>query len=232
MTTDATTTANPPRKGAGLLLVFSDVAAEHDAEYNRWYNEEHIPERLSIPGVLDAARYRAVQGGPKYLACYELESPDAWHSEPWQRWLNNPTPWSRRMSPSVIGTEYVRNLYRRVHPARLPDDTAQAGMSPVILVGRMSVPAELEEKFNHAYNNERLPLCLSIPGYIRARRFQAVMGEPRYATVHEMESLAVAESEGWENWRTAVTPVWSGEVRPHMTHAAGSPGVYQRIFPE
>ena len=55
------------RKGDGLLLVFSDVAPEHDEEYNRWYNEEHIPERLSIPGVLDAARYEAVQGGPRYL---------------------------------------------------------------------------------------------------------------------------------------------------------------------
>ena len=220
------------RKGDGLLLVFSDVAPEHDEEYNRWYNEEHIPERLSIPGVLDAARYEAVQGGPRYLACYELDSHEAWYSEEWQKWLNEPTEWSRHMSPSVIGTEYVRNLYRRVHPAELSEDTGEAEMSPVILVGRMSVPDHLEDRWNEAYNNERLPLCLDIPGYIRARRFQAVMGEPKYATVHEMESLAVAESEGWENWRTAVTPVWTNEVRPHMVHESGSPGVYRRIFPE
>ena len=95
----------------------------------------------------------------------------------------------------------------------------------------MSVPESLDAKFNDAYNNERLPLCLDIPGYIRARRFEAVMGEPRYATVHEMESLEVVESEGWSNWRTAVTPVWTNEVRPHMTHEDGSPGVYRRIFP-
>ena len=64
------------KKGRGLLMVYSDVPPEHDAEYNRWYNEEHIPERLSIPGVLSAARYQAVQGGPKYLACYELGEPE------------------------------------------------------------------------------------------------------------------------------------------------------------
>ena len=219
------------KKGDGLLLVFSDVAPENDAEYNRWYNEEHIPERLSIPGVLDAARYEATQGGPKYLACYELDSYEAWHSDAWQHWLTNPTEWSQRMSPGVIGTEYIRNLYRRVHPAELPAETAAAGMSPVLLVGRMSVPDELDAKFNEAYNNERLPLCLSIPGYIRARRFEAMMGEPRYATVHEMESLEVVDSEGWNNWRTAITPVWSSEVRPNMTHQPGSPGVYRRIFP-
>ena len=60
------------KKGDGLLMVYCDVAAEHEEEFNRWYNEEHIPERLAIPGVLNAARYKAVAGGPTYLACYEL----------------------------------------------------------------------------------------------------------------------------------------------------------------
>jgi hypothetical protein len=219
------------KKGHGLLMVYSDVAAEHDAEFNRWYNEEHIPERLSIPGVLNAARYQAVAGGPKYLACYELASPDAWYAEAWQKWLKNPMPWSRRMSPSVIGTAYIRNLYQRIYPPDVPAETAEAEMSPVLLVGRMSVPAALEDTFNKAYNNERLPLCASIPGYIRARRFAALMGSPKYATVHEMMSLDVWQSQAWEDWRTAVTPVWNSEIRPHMMHAEGSPGVYRRIFP-
>ncbi len=219
------------KKGDGLLMVYCDVAAEHEEEFNRWYNEEHIPERLAIPGVLNAARYKAVEGGPTYLACYELTSPDAWYAEAWQKWLKNPTPWSKRMSPSVIGTSYIRNLYRRIYPENLPTETAQAEMSPVLLVGRMSVPAELEATFNEAYNHERLPLCLSIPGYIRARRFEAVMGEPKYTTVHEMASLDVWKSQAWDHWRTAVNPRWNSEIRPRMVHAAGSPGVYRRIFP-
>lgn len=219
------------KKGDGLLMVYCDVPVEHEAEFNRWYNDEHIPERLAIPGVLNAARYEAVAGGPKYLACYELATPDAWYSADWQQWLTNPTPWSQRMSPSVIATSYIRNLYRRIHPADVPADTAQADMAPVLLVGRMAVPPALDAKFNAAYNNERLPLCLSIPGYIRARRFAAVMGEPTYMTVHEMASLDVWKSQGWDNWRTAVTPVWNSEIRDHMVHAAGSPGVYRRIFP-
>ena len=84
-------------------------------------------------------------------------------------------------------------------------------MSPVLLVGRMSVPDELDAKFNDAYNNERLPLCLSIPGYIRARRWEVVMGSPKYATVHEMESLEVAESEGWRTGAPRSRP--SGRTR-------------------
>ena len=46
-------------------MVYADVPDEHDDEFNRWYDEEHIPERLAIPGVLNAARYAAVRGGPK-----------------------------------------------------------------------------------------------------------------------------------------------------------------------
>ena len=220
------------KKGDGLLMVYCEVPAPHEEEFNAWYNDEHIPERLAIPGVLNAARYQAVAGGPTYLACYELASSDTWYTDAWQKWLKTPTPWSRRMSPSVIGTAYIRNLYRRIYPADVPAETAQAEMAPVILVGRMSVPAELDAKFNEAYNNERLPLCGRIPGYIRARRFEAVMGAPKYTTVHEMTALEVWKSQAWDEWRTSVTPVWNSEIRQNMVHEAGSPGVFRRIFPE
>jgi hypothetical protein len=50
------------KKGRGLLMVYVDVPAPLEDEFNRWYNEEHIPERLAIPGVLNAARYVAVRG--------------------------------------------------------------------------------------------------------------------------------------------------------------------------
>ena len=52
------------KKGTGLLMVWADVPADKEAEFNRWYNEEHLAERLAIPGFLDGARYEAVQGGP------------------------------------------------------------------------------------------------------------------------------------------------------------------------
>jgi hypothetical protein len=220
------------KKGRGLLMVYVDVPAELEEEFNRWYNEEHIPERLSIPGVLNAARYLAVRGGPKYLACYELAEPEAYFSDTWQHYLNNPTAWSRRMSPTVVGQNFVRNLYRLIYPAEVSAEVAQADMSPALLVGRMSVPPTLDEAFNRAYNAERLPLYRSIPGYTRARRFVAVMGDPKYTTVHECQAAEVAESPEWEAVRKAHTPVWSEKVSAQITFASGSPGVYRRIFPQ
>ena len=218
------------KKGKGLLMVYTDVGPEHDDEFNRWYNEEHIPERLSIPGVLSATRYTAVQGGPKYLACYELAEPEAWSTEAWQYWLNNPTEWSQRMSPSVVGINYLRYLYRLIYPSDVSEETAQSEMAPVLLVGRMSVRSEVEDQYNQAYNTEWLPLCYDVPGYIRGRRFEAIMGEPKYTTVHEMQSLQVSESPEWEAWETAKRPVWIETVRP-QSHVSGSPGIYRRIFP-
>ena len=71
------------KKGMGLLVVSTDMPADKEEEFNRWYNEEHISELLAIPGILNAARYQAVSGlafagggAPKYVACYELVSPE------------------------------------------------------------------------------------------------------------------------------------------------------------
>ncbi len=219
------------KKGRGLLMVYTDVPAELEDEFNRWYDEEYIAERLSIPDVLNAARYVAVRGGPKYLACYELSEPQAYFSAAWQHYLQHPTAWSQRVSPTVIGRNFGRNLYRLIYPPEVSDEIAQAEMSPALLVGRMEVPAELDAAFNTAYNEERLPLYRTIPGYTRARRFEVVTGEPKYTTVHECQAPEVAESPEWEAVRKAYTPVWSETIGTHMTFASGSPGVYRRIFP-
>jgi hypothetical protein len=62
------------KRGSALLMVWCDVPADKEPEFNRWYNEEHLDERMSVPGFLSAARYEAVKGGPKHLAVYELDN--------------------------------------------------------------------------------------------------------------------------------------------------------------
>jgi len=55
-------------RGTGLLMVWTDIDSEFEADFNRWYDEEHIPRLLQVPGFLSAGRYVAVKGAPKYLA--------------------------------------------------------------------------------------------------------------------------------------------------------------------
>ena len=60
-------------RGTGLLMVWADIDPGHEAEYHRWYDEEHIARLLAVPGLLSAGRYVALKGGPKNLALYELD---------------------------------------------------------------------------------------------------------------------------------------------------------------
>ncbi len=52
------------KKGTGLLMVWVDVPADKEEEFNHWYNEERLQELLAVPGVLNAARYEAVRSRP------------------------------------------------------------------------------------------------------------------------------------------------------------------------
>jgi hypothetical protein len=38
------------KTGKGLLAVWADVDPEVEAEFNEWYDKEHVPERLAVPG--------------------------------------------------------------------------------------------------------------------------------------------------------------------------------------
>ena len=66
----------------GLLLAYSSAVAGRDAEYEKWYEEVHIPDvRAAIPSITAVHRYRQVdlQGGggpPRYVAVYELGDAD------------------------------------------------------------------------------------------------------------------------------------------------------------
>ena len=216
------------KKGSGLLMVWTDVPADKEPEFNRWYNEEHVAERLAVPGFLSAARYEAVKGGPKHLAVYELESPAVLEGAAYKRVSENPTEWTRRCSPHVVGTTFIRNVYTQIHPAAPTPAAEASGMAPALQIGRMDVPPEVDGEFNSWYNTIYVPNYEKVPGVIRGRRYRAVTGVPTYLTLYEFEHPTVSESAAWLAQRDA-SPV-TQKIRPHMKHAAGSPGVYVKTF--
>ena len=166
------------KKGTGLLMVWADVPADKEDEFNRWYNEEHLPERMAIPGFLGGARYEAVKGGPKHLACYELENAAVMESPAYKKVQGNPTPWTRKIGPQAIGTPFIRNIYTMLHPKAPTSTTASAPMAPALQIGRMDVPAAADREFNEWYNTVYVPNYEKVPGVIRGRRYRAVEGTP------------------------------------------------------
>lgn len=65
-----------------ILLVQSEPRDGRDDEYNQWYDDEHLPDVLTVPGFVAARRFAAVPGvhgelpAHRYLAIYEIETDD------------------------------------------------------------------------------------------------------------------------------------------------------------
>jgi hypothetical protein len=84
----------------GFLLVFMHPPMSFEEEFNAWYDTEHIPERLAVPGVLTGLRFMHAAGGtPRYLAMYDLEHASVMDSPAYLRVAHdNSSPWTRRVT--------------------------------------------------------------------------------------------------------------------------------------
>ena len=99
-----------------ILSISMDVDADKEALFNEVYDTEHIPLLLKVPGIVSAKRCKleplamiiggekktvVMEGEPKYMAIYELESPDVLVSEAWAkavdsgRWPGEVRPYTR-----------------------------------------------------------------------------------------------------------------------------------------
>lgn len=85
-----------PIAGKGMLLTSMDIDAAHEADFNRWYDREHLIERVAIDGFLEARRYVAHAASPKYLFLYSTSSIEVLDSPAYRQRLANPTDWSRQ----------------------------------------------------------------------------------------------------------------------------------------
>jgi hypothetical protein len=213
-------------KGKGIFMVFADVDPKQEEEFNAWYDTEHLSDVLAVPGVLSGARYTAYKGGPKYLAVYELSSSEVFTGPDFQKLLQEPTPWSQRMAPSVIGKNVARVLGQQIFPADV--EMPERPMPPALQIGRMSVSAEIDSAWNSWYNGEYVPGYRKVPGVLYARRYRVVEGSTIYMTVYEFEDEKVSETDAWDHQRRTSSPR-SQEMRQAMDFAPGSPGVYQRL---
>jgi len=84
-----------PIAGKGMLLTSMDIDPSDQAEFNRWYDREHLQERVAIDGFLEARRYVAHKGSPKYLCLYSTRTFEVLDSPAYRTVLANPTDWSK-----------------------------------------------------------------------------------------------------------------------------------------
>ena len=137
-----------PLAGKGMLLTSMDIDPSDDIDFNRWYDREHLEERVAIPGFLEARRYVAHQGSPKYLCLYSTETFDVLDSPAYRAKLANQTDWSRKTMARF------KNMIRAV--ARITISRGQ-GRGAALGIVRLRPAAGGEDKLRTALQQKLDP---------------------------------------------------------------------------
>jgi hypothetical protein len=194
----------------GILIAamnFSDVAED---EFHDWYDTEHVPERLGVPGFLNAERWIGSQKPKVSVALYDLDDVGVLHSPAYQAvGGDNGTPWTKRVTSRT--QMIIRLEGEQLRPG---DALAPAGANALLLIA-MNVAPEQEGEFNEWYNTEHLPQLGAVPGVLCARRFQSSDAdrERKYLALYHMTSPRVARSDAWTK---AADTEWTRRMRPHF----------------
>ncbi len=149
-----------------------------EEEFNAWYDDEHLAERLGVPGFRSVRRWvaDAKPGEGKYLATYELDFPAILTSAAYLARLNNPTPWSKRSLKNCM--VFRRWACAQTHPGNADPDLRATAL--LFCAGG----ASYEKKIDSA---------------LQARRFVDPEGEPRHVTLFEFAGPApLPRDAGWE----------------------------------
>jgi hypothetical protein len=192
----------------GILIAamnFSDVAED---EFHDWYDHEHIPERLRVPGFLNAERWIGSADQKVSVALYDLDNIGVLKSPAYLAVGGaNGTPWTKRV------TGRTKMIIRLEGEQILPGDTlAPAGAAALLLIA-MNVAPEHEHEFNEWYNTEHLPQLSAVPGVLAARRYRGTGATQRYAAIYHFANPDVPNSGAW---KTAANTPWTERMRPNF----------------
>ncbi|KWA00220.1 DUF4286 family protein [Burkholderia territorii] len=145
----------------GQLCVWTDIDPAHEADFNAWYDREHMQERVAIPGFTHARRFRATDGGPrKYLALYVTHTLDVFRGDAYRRAFTQQTAWSLANFERMTGTQ-----------RRVGELTIEAGDGEGTHLALFVLPPE---RIDVPHLRERFDAVLSEAGIHAARLFRTV----------------------------------------------------------
>ena len=124
----------------GILAIWNDCRAGHEAEFEAWFQGEHLLERLAVPGFLFGRRHAAISGAAGFSNFHLVESPAVLTSKPYLERLDNPTPMTKKimsdvfinMNRTVCSHKLRRGRFRGAYAVTVrfdetPDENALAG---------------------------------------------------------------------------------------------------------
>jgi hypothetical protein len=202
----------------GILIAAMNIADAAADEFHDWYDTEHLPERVRVPGFEACHRWIGVQDPKVSVATYDLETVGVLQSPDYQAIGGaNLSPWSKRV------TSRVERLMRFEGDQILPGNQLPPDHAGGLLLNAMNVEPAAEAEFNEWYDNEHIPALAAVPGVLCARRFRAAVnlqptGVPgganrRYVALYHLVSPEVQATPAW---KSAADSEWTRKLRPHF----------------
>ena len=191
-----------------LLFVYSDPGTIPVTEFNDWYDNEHGPARLTVPGISAGYRFRALDGqAPPWLAYYEMKSGVLDSPEYKALWAAASA--REKAIMSSLGT-LDRRVYELISDSGSSGSSGSSAAPAVVLAVSLSVPPAMEADLAAWYADEHIPMLLAVPGWQRIRRYRLTAGTaPAYLSLHSLASPAVFDEPGY---RAAVSTPWQKRI--------------------
>jgi len=153
----------PALLGNAAVIVWNDVADEGRERFYQWHDNEHIPERLALPGFRRGRRFAKPGHSPEWLTLYltVVTSPE------YLARLNAPTEATQRT------LEYFRNTSRAV--CRLVH-SAGSSTGGYMLALRLSLPTERGDAMREYLSANAFPRALELTGVVACHLYAADAG--------------------------------------------------------
>jgi hypothetical protein len=136
----------------GILIAAMDFSAGREDEFHDWYDLEHVPERLRVPGFLNAERWIDTKNPKVAVATYDLETVGVLYSTPYVAIAGaNSSPWTKRTA------KFRKGLMRYEGEQLFPRDKGAPKDAAALILIAMNVAPEHEAEFNEWYNTEHIP---------------------------------------------------------------------------
>lgn len=156
-----------------LDVLFSEMtpAEAWEAEFNSWYDEEHIPVRMELEGFAGAQRYK--RNERDYLAVYDLASVEALETPSYQQLKNAPSQQTERMLGSVA--KFSRYIGRGIGSVSSSANMLEA---PVLYAVFFEAAASELADFDAWYALDHVPILMECEDWLGCRRFELTASHP------------------------------------------------------
>ncbi|KAK7034500.1 hypothetical protein VNI00_012347 [Paramarasmius palmivorus] len=218
----------------GLLFVYGECGGGvTEEEFNDWYDNEHAPARLTVPGIVTAVRYKAIDHKPpSWLALYDTTGAEVLQSEEYKSLRNKASQNEKNIiSRLMLLNRQVFTLVSTVTSTPTGPHIVDGNFLYIVHMDVISSDTEAnhEKELLKWYSETRIPLLSKVPGWKRSRIYKledhlelagmadkasplAKKGPTKYMALHEWDrdgSDVVVSSE-FKECMTAERP-WTTE---------------------